>query len=56
MPTGDAEYVLSGRIGLSPDDPELRLETTTVETTPSRRAPEPRTDGWRLFRTLCAAR
>ncbi|PSQ16192.1 hypothetical protein BRC99_01100 [Halobacteriales archaeon QS_7_69_60] len=30
---GDAEYVFSVRLDLSPADPELRLEPTTVETT-----------------------
>ena len=50
MPTGDAEYVFSVRVGLSPDDPELRLEPTTVETTLFRTAADPGETGWLFFR------
>jgi len=50
MPTGDAEYVFSVRVGLSPADPELRLEPTTVETTLFKTAADPGETGWLFFR------
>ena len=50
MPTGDAEYVFSVRVGLSPADPELRLDPATVETTLFRTAADPGETGWLFFR------
>ena len=50
MPTGDAEYVFSVRIDLSPADPELRLDPATVETTLFRTAADPGETGWLFFR------
>ena len=50
MPTGDAEYVFSVRLGLSPADPELRLDPATVETTLFRTAADPGETGWLFFR------
>ena len=50
MPTGDAEYVFSVRLDLSPADPELRLEPATVETTLFRTAAAPGETGWLFFR------
>ena len=47
---GDAEYVFSVRIDLSPADPELRLEPTTVETTLFKTAADPGETGWLFFR------
>jgi hypothetical protein len=47
-----AEYLFAVEFEVDPsaDDPTLRLEPAVVETTPSRRAPDPGTDGWRFFR------
>ena len=50
MSTGDAEYVFSVRLDISPADPELRLEPTTVETTLFRTAADPGETGWLFFR------
>jgi len=50
MPTGDAEYVFSVRLDLSPADPELRLDPATVETTLFRTAADPGETGWLFFR------
>ncbi|PSQ41030.1 hypothetical protein BRD14_07220 [Halobacteriales archaeon SW_5_68_122] len=50
MSTGDAEYVFSVRLDISPTDPELRLEPTTVETTLFRTAADPGETGWLFFR------
>ena len=50
MPTGDAEYVFSVRLDLSPADPELRLDPATVETTLSKTAADPGETGWLFFR------
>ncbi|WP_254840750.1 LWR-salt protein [Natronomonas marina] len=50
MATGEAEYVFSVRVDLSPDDPDLRLDPATVETTLFRRAADPGEDGWLFFR------
>ena len=50
MPTGDAEYVFSVRLDLSPTDPELRLDPATVETTLFRTAADPGETGWLFFR------
>jgi len=48
--SGDAAYVFSVRVDLSPDDPALRLEPATVETTLFKEAPAPGTTGWLFFR------
>ena len=50
MPTGDAEYVFSVRLDLSPADPELRLDPATVETTLFKTAADPGETGWLFFR------
>jgi hypothetical protein len=50
MPAGDAEYVFSVRVGLSPADPELRLDPGTVETTLFKTAADPGETGWLFFR------
>ena len=50
MPAGDAEYVFSARLDLSPADPELRLDPATVETTLFRTAADPGETGWLFFR------
>ena len=50
MGASDAEYVFSVRIDLSPADPELRLEPTTVETTLFKTAADPGETGWLFFR------
>ena len=48
--SGDAAYVFSVRVDLSPDDPALRLEPATVETTLFKEAAAPGTTGWLFFR------
>ena len=49
-PTGDAEYVFTARIRLSPDDPDVWLEPAVIETTLFKRAPPPGQEGWLFFR------
>ena len=50
VPTGDAEYVFTARIRLSPDDPDVQLEPAVIETALLKRAPPPGEDGWLFFR------
>ena len=47
---GDAAYVFSVRVELSPDDPALRLDPATVEMTLFKKAPDPGATGWLFFR------
>ncbi len=48
--TGTAEYVFAVDIQLSPADPDVRLEPTSIETTLFKRADTPGTEGWLFFR------
>jgi hypothetical protein len=48
--TGDAEYVFTVRLRLSPSDPTVRLDPATVETTLFKGAASPGTEGWLFFR------
>ena len=48
----DGRYVFRVRVRLEPEEPGVRLEPSTAETTVtvSREAPEPGTEGWLFFR------
>jgi len=47
---GDAAYVFTVTLDLSPEDPELHLEPAVVETTLYKDAAEPGETGWLFFR------
>lgn len=48
----EARYVFRAELRLEPEQPSVRLEPSTAETTVtvSREAPEPETEGWLFFR------
>lgn len=48
--TGNAEYVFTVRLRLSPSDSTVRVDPATVETTLFKRAASPGTEGWLFFR------
>ena len=47
---GDAEYVFAVELELSPSDPDVYLEPSTLETTLHKRAAPPGEDDWLFFR------
>ena len=47
---GDADYVFTVVLQLSPSDPDVRVEPASVETTLLKRAAPPGEDGWLFFR------
>jgi hypothetical protein len=47
---GDAEYVFTVDLQLSPPDPDVRVEPASVETTLFKRADPPGEEGWLFFR------
>lgn len=47
---GDAEYVFTVQLQLSPTDPDVRVEPASIETTLFKEAATPGEEGWRFFR------
>ena len=47
---GDAEYIFAVELELSPSDPDVYLEPSSLETTLHKRAAQPGEDDWLFFR------